>query len=39
MVAILRESGTIAAHVRSAEVKYADAETFNALYLSLNICN
>jgi hypothetical protein len=38
MIGILRESGSIAAHVRSSQVENAHAETLNAPDLPLNIC-
>jgi hypothetical protein len=39
MVGVLRQSGAIPAHIRTAQVQNAHAKPFDALYLPLYICN
>jgi hypothetical protein len=39
MVGILRQSRSIPAHIRPAQMENAHAEPFNAFYLPLDICN
>ena len=39
MIDILRQSRSIAAHVRPAQMENAHAEPFNAFYPPLDICN